>query len=68
MQVHRPNCPYLDVPTDIAQLNHYYSKTREEFQVKKYNRIDDGRLGDHHFDIGNQNEIEDYLAYNFFKN
>jgi hypothetical protein len=66
MQVHRPDCSYLEVETDAAQLNHYYSKTREEFEVKKYNRIDDRVLEDHRFNLGNHNEIEDKLAYDFF--
>lgn len=68
MMVHTPLCSCLEIDTNIAQLNHYYSKTKEEFEVKKYNRIDDGRLGDHQYNIGNQNEVEDKLAYEFFTN
>jgi hypothetical protein len=68
MKVHTPNCAYLEIETNIAQLNHYYSKTKEEFEIKKHNRIDDGIIGDLQYDRGNHNEVEDKLAYEFFKN
>lgn len=51
----------------IAQLNHYYSKTIEEFKEK----VDRGRAdafikNEYHFrDIHNHNEIEDILARDF---
>jgi len=68
MAVHKPHCLCTDIPVEVAQINHYYSKTKEEFEIKKYNRIDDGVLSDRNYEIANQNEIEDHLAYNFFKN
>ncbi len=60
-------------PIDVIQLNHYFTKTREEFQEK----INRGRADSHHpihqrtmseFDKGNFNEVEDLNAYNFMFN
>jgi hypothetical protein len=55
---------------DIAQLNHYFCKTKEEFIVKvERGRADNGnkrQLSD--FNSHNFNEIEDKLAHNFLKN
>lgn len=56
-------------PIDIVQINHYFTKTKEEF-IKKINRgrADTGTfrpISD--FDIHNSNEIEDLTALNFFK-
>jgi hypothetical protein len=67
MAVHKPYCSCLEINTDIAQLNHYYCKTREEFEIKKNNRVDDHELSDHCFNLGNNNEIEDKLAYNLYR-
>jgi hypothetical protein len=54
--------------TSIAQLNHYYCKTKEEFEFKKQNRMDAGSISDHNYNLANQNEVDDHLAYNFFTN
>jgi hypothetical protein len=56
-----------DKPIDVAQLNHYFCKTKEEF-IKKVERgrADTGTyrdMGD--FDIHNINEVDDFDAYNF---
>ena len=63
--------PYIDNgPIDVAQINHYFCKTKSEF-IKKVNRgrADTGTfrdMGD--FDSHNFNDIEDLNAYNFYKN
>jgi hypothetical protein len=70
------NGPYSKNPTDnIAQLNHYYCKTKEEFSVKiEKGRADipeshpSWRRGWDLYDKNNFNEIEDLTAYNFFYN
>jgi hypothetical protein len=60
---------------DIVQLNHYFCKTKEEYQLK----IERGRadLSKSHpdwvrkwsdYDLGNTNEVEDLIAYDFFFN
>jgi hypothetical protein len=88
MNVHNPVGKWYDVNgvqhngpfnykgnDDILQLNHYYSKTKEEFKLK----IEKGRadLPKSHsnwkrtwdlYDIHNFNEIEDLTAYNFYYN
>jgi hypothetical protein len=52
---------------DIAQLNHYFCKTQEEFREK----VDRGRADVSHkrefdeFYLHNFNEVEDLHAYNF---
>lgn len=52
---------------DVAQLNHYYCKTIQEFKEKKMlYRVDDNPLGMHEFEKYNFNEVEDLSAYNFF--
>jgi hypothetical protein len=58
----------LKMDTSIAQLNHYYCKTKEEFEFKKQNRMDAGSISDHNYNLANQNEVDDHLAYNFFTN
>ena len=53
---------------DIAQINHYFCKTKEEF-IKKVNRgrADNGEIRNlSDFDGHNHNETEDLTAYNFF--
>jgi hypothetical protein len=81
MNIHNANCYWVDTNKninsgpftqnpcdDIAQINHYFCKTKKEF-IEKCNR---GRADYRHrrtydeFDSHNFNEIEDYYAYNFF--
>jgi hypothetical protein len=54
---------------EVAQLNHYFTKSKEEFKLKaQRGRADTGTvrpLSD--FDSHNFNEIEDLLALNFMK-
>jgi hypothetical protein len=62
--------PHNERPIDnIAQLNHYFVKTKEEFTEKiNRGRADNGgyrTMND--FESHNINEIEDYTALNFFK-
>jgi hypothetical protein len=66
MKVHSPDCHCFEIEPNTAQLNHYYSKTKEEFEIKKSNRVDDGIIGDLQYNNGNQNDLEDKLAYEFF--
>lgn len=56
-------------PIDVIQINHYFCKTREEFQEK----INRGRADTIHpayqrkmeeFDENNHNEVEDLIAHN----
>lgn len=60
----------FDGPYDVIQLNHYFCKTKSEFE-SKMNR---GRADCHvsktmeDFESFNQNEIEDLTALNFFRN
>lgn len=57
-------------PIDIAQINHYFCKTKDEF-IKKINRgrADTGEYRDiSEFNKHNFNEIEDLTAYNFYNN
>lgn len=63
-------------PIDVIQLNHYFCKTREEFQLKrirgevgvpithpsKFGKSENGRYSMHMFDRYNKNEIEDLYA------
>lgn len=56
-------------PIDVAQINHYFVKTKNEF-IKKINRgrADTGTYRDmSDFDKHNINEIEDLIALNFYK-
>lgn len=66
------NSPFnYDGPIDVAQINHYFCKTKEEFIEKvKRGRADTGTLRDiTDFEAHNFNEIEDLTAYNFmYKN
>lgn len=82
MGIHTPNSDWVDThkrinhglfttihTDDVAQINHYFCKTQEEFQLK----CDRGRADSHiykrtmaEFDVHNHNEIEDLTAYNFF--
>ena len=60
-QAENPNGSY-----DIVQLNHYFCKTREEFQSKmERGRACDGSLHNHFFDRHNLNDVEDLHALNF---
>ena len=81
MDIHDPNTFWVDThkrinrgsftklhTDDIAQLNHYFCKTQEEFQLK----CDRGRADSPfvkrtmmEFDGHNFNDIEDLTAYNF---
>jgi len=59
-----------DGPIDIAQINHYFCKTKDEF-IEKVNRdrADNGGIRDlKDFDDHNFNEVEDLFAYNFYNN
>jgi hypothetical protein len=64
------NTPFnLNGPIDVAQINHYFVKTKNEF-IKKINRgrADTGTYRDFSdFDKHNINEIEDLSALIFFK-
>jgi hypothetical protein len=60
--------PFNNIGGDeIAQLNHYFCKTKEEFKNKvERGRADTGEIRDYSvFDICNLNEIEDLHAYKF---
>ena len=53
---------------DIAQINHYFCKTKEEY-IKKRNRgrSDTGTYRNmSEFDTHNKNEVTDLTAYNFY--
>lgn len=55
---------------NIAQLNHYWCKTWEEWKSIKQakGRVCDGPIGDHMFQQHNKNEVEDLFALNVFQN
>lgn len=57
-------------PIDTAQINHYLSKTKEEFKIKhSRGRADTGTFRSiSDFEKYNLNEVDDFLAYNFFFN
>jgi hypothetical protein len=65
------NTPYNPSgPIDVAQINHYFSKTKSEY-IQKMNRgrADTGTFRDlSDFDRHNFNVIEDLTAYNFYFN
>lgn len=79
-EVHHPNTFWVDTKKqkhktsftkfgddEIAQLNHYFCKTEEEF-IKKCDRgrADNGKFRDYtEFNSHNLNEVEDLNAYNF---
>jgi hypothetical protein len=81
MDVHNPNIYLVDTnknkfsgpfntngQTNIAQLNHYFCKTQEEFEEKcKKGRADSSSVTRKmsEFDAHNFNDIEDLTAYNF---
>ena len=83
MKVHDPDCSWVDPSgkinsgafnyegnIEIAQLNHYFVKTREEFEQKCFRgRADiiNEKRSVEEFDITNVNNLEDLGAYNFFK-
>lgn len=65
------NTPFnINGPIDIAQINHYFCKTKEEFINKRERgRADDGTVRDmKDFHDHNFNEIEDLTAFNFYFN
>lgn len=80
MSVHHPYCHWsstdrtlhegagnADGKDDVAQLNHYYCKTMQEFVgLKANNRIDDIPIGIDQFHRYNFNEVEDLCALDFF--
>lgn len=84
MDVHNPNTYLVDTNkkkfsgpfnynghNDIAQLNHYFCKTIEEFKHKcSKGRADSATVMRHisEFDDHNFNDVEDLDAYNFFFN
>jgi hypothetical protein len=85
MKIHDPDCSWVDTSgkinygylnhegnDEIAQINHYFTKTKEEF-IKKVDRgradEDFKRSIDEFYYYNNFcNEVEDLGAYNFFKN
>lgn len=84
MGVHNPNHPIAntkgnlfdgpfngELDDTIAQINHYFCKTKKEFEEKiSRGRSDtlEVRTMDE-FDVSNKNETDDFTAYNFyFKN
>ena len=83
MIIHNPTNPWVntekkynvgpfnfDGSIDIAQINHYFCKTREEF-VEKINRgkADNPTIRSmDEYDSHNFNDIEDLTAYNFIYN
>ncbi len=60
----------IEPSDDIAQLNHYYCKTIEEFRLKcsRGRACSNNILTDKDFSEGNFNEVEDNSALNFFNN
>jgi len=80
MSTHHPYCRWsstdrtlhdgagnADGKDDVAQLNHYYCRTQEEFlKYKVNNRIDDNPIGVDQFHRYNFNEVEDLHALEFF--
>jgi hypothetical protein len=65
------NTPFnFNGPIDIAQINHYFCKTKDEFINKRERgRADDGTIRDmKDFYDHNFNEIEDLTAFNFYFN
>lgn len=81
MFVHHPDCEIVDTNfnkfygvfndnllDDVAQLNHYFCKTKVEFFEKvERGRADSKILRESsEFDINNFNEVKDLTAYNFF--
>jgi len=54
---------------DIAQLNHYFVKTKEEFDLKiKKGRCCNTILYQSQYDLNNYNDIEDLQAHNLLYN
>lgn len=84
MYVHNPNHPIvntnknlfegpfnLEKTDDIAQINHYFCKTRSEFEEKiKRGRSDTLEIRKMiEFDVTNKNDVDDFTAFDFyFKN
>ena len=81
MGVHNPNHTWYDTngqqhtgpfniggPNDVVQLNHYFTKTEEEFLLKcERGRADaNNKRTVNEFQHHNFNEVEDLTAYNFF--
>jgi len=87
-EVHAPHSQYIvntkktyfkgdnhEFDDSIAQLNHYFTKTWSEWEVKRDRGLVDRRAADgsivkrpdHDFHSHNANEIEDALALNFWK-
>jgi hypothetical protein len=81
MNVHNPNHPIVNTlgneftgpfnmekDDSIAQLNHYFCKTKKEFEEKiKRGRSDVLFSRDmNEFDLYNKNEIDDFSAHNFY--
>jgi len=55
---------------DVIQINHYFSKTKEEFEEKiKRGRADiPSKRSIKDWEIHNINEVDDFLALQFYKN
>jgi len=69
----KPNTgPYnFEKLNDIAQINHYFCKSREEFELKcQRGRADSAiyRRSINEYDGHNHNEIDDFTAYNIYNN
>jgi hypothetical protein len=58
---------------DVAQLNHYYCKTKEEYEIKlSRGRVDtikpEFQRDFSYYTKNNHNDVEDLYALNFFMN
>ena len=68
------NGPYNeDIDFSVVQINHYKSKTLEEFKYIRSRGRADLHVNPHedvvaNFNLYNKNEIEELTAYNFYKN
>lgn len=54
---------------DVAQINHYFCKTRPEF-IKKINRGQADQYAKRkleEFESHDKNEVDDFLALNYFR-
>jgi hypothetical protein len=83
MNVHNPNCIWVDTnkklhngsfnkngDDNIAIINHYFGKTKEEFLLKCERGRADSMIKRNisEFDSHNFNEVEDLTAFNFMYN
>lgn len=84
MDVHNPNCSWVNTNKelctgpfnfnkldDVAQINHYFCKSRLEFQLKcSRGRADSDiyKRDISEYDTHNLNEVNDFHAYNLYNN